>query len=146
MFLYFLRPFTRVIEKWKTGGKTGTSDDQRDSWFVGYAGNYLMVVWLGFDDNRKSPLTGRTGALQVWKNFMSRLDPIAYEVRKPSRIRYEWVDTKDGLLSGERCKGSILIPFVEGTEPEMIPQNRKKCRISEESYTAKVLNKIKAHL
>ena len=134
---------SRVIEKWKTGGKTGTSDDQRDSWFVGYAGNYLMVVWLGFDDNRKSPQTGRTGALQVWKNFMSRLDPIAYEVRKPSRIRYEWVDTKDGLLSGERCKGSILIPFVEGTEPEMIPQNRKKCRISEESYTAKVLNKIK---
>ena len=134
---------SRVIEKWKTGGKTGTSDDQRDSWFVGYAGNYLMLVWLGFDDNRKSPLTGRTGALQVWKNFMSRLDPIAYEVRKPSRIRYEWVDTKDGLLSGERCKGSILIPFVEGTEPEMIPQNRKKCRISEESYTAKVLNKIK---
>ena len=134
---------SRVIEKWKTGGKTGTSDDQRDSWFVGYAGNYLMVVWLGFDDNRKSPLTGRTGALQVWKNFMSRLDPIAYEVRKPSRIRYEWVDTKDGLLSGERCKGSILIPFVEGTEPEMIPQNRKKCRISDESYTAKVLNKIK---
>ena len=134
---------SRVIEKWKTGGKTGTSDDQRDSWFVGYAGNYLMVVWLGFDDNRKSPLTGRTGALQVWKNFMSRLDPIAYEVRKPSRIRYEWVDAKDGLLSGERCKGSILIPFVEGTEPEMIPQNRKKCRISEESYTTKVLNKIK---
>ena len=134
---------SRVIEKWKTGGKTGTSDDQRDSWFVGYAGNYLMVVWLGFDDNRKSPLTGRTGALQVWKNFMSRLDPIAYEVRKPSRIRYEWVDEKDGLLSGERCKGSILIPFVEGTEPEMIPQNRKKCRISEESYTTKVLNKIK---
>ena len=134
---------SRVIEKWKTGGKTGTSDDQRDSWFVGYAGNYLMVVWLGFDDNRKSPLTGRTGALQVWKNFMSRLDPIAYEVRKPSRIRYEWVVVKDGLLSGERCKGSILIPFVEGTEPEMIPQNRKKCRISEESYTTKVLNKIK---
>ncbi len=134
---------SRVIEKWKTGGKTGTSDDQRDSWFVGYAGNYLMVVWLGFDDNRKSPLTGRTGALQVWKNFMSRLDPIAYEVRKPSRIRYEWVDAKDGLLSGESCKGSILIPFVEGTEPEMIPQNRKKCRISEESYTSKVINKIK---
>ena len=134
---------SRVIEKWKTGGKTGTSDDQRDSWFVGYAGNYLMVVWLGFDDNRKSPLTGRTGALQVWKNFMSRLDPIAYEVRKPSRIRYEWVDAKDGLLSGERCKGSILIPFVEGTEPEIIPQNRKKCRISEESYSSKVINKIK---
>ena len=134
---------SRVIKKWKTGGKTGTSDGQRDSWFVGYAGNYLMVVWLGFDDNRKSPLTGRTGAFQVWKNFMSRLDPIAHEVRKPSKIRYEWVDVKDGLLSGERCKGSIFIPFVKGTEPEIIPQNRKKCRISEESYTSKVINKIK---
>jgi len=133
----------KVLEKWKVGGKTGTSDDQRDSWFVGYAGNYLMLVWLGFDDNRKSPLTGRSGALQVWKSFMSKLDPISYEVRKPSRIKYEWVDAKDGLLSGERCKGSILIPFVEGTEPELIPQDRKKCRISEESYTTKVLNKIK---
>ena len=133
----------RVIEKWKTGGKTGTSDDQRDSWFVGYAGNYLMLVWLGFDDNRKSPLTGRSGALQVWKDFMNKLDPIASEVRKPSRIRYEWVDVKDGLLSGENCKGSAFIPFVEGTEPKTIPQNRKKCRVNQVSYTSKVINKIK---
>ena len=133
----------KVLEKWKVGGKTGTSDDQRDSWFVGYAGNYLMLVWLGFDDNRKSPLTGRSGALQVWKSFMSKLDPISYEVRKPSRIKYEWVDAKDGLLSGPRCKGSIFIPFIEGTEPEIIPQNRKKCRINKESYTSKVINKIK---
>jgi len=133
----------KVLEKWKVGGKTGTSDEQRDSWFVGYAGNYLMLVWLGFDDNRKSPLTGRSGALQVWKSFMSKLDPISYEVRKPSRIKYEWVDAKDGLLSGQRCKGSIFIPFIEGTEPEIIPQNRKKCRINKESYTSKVINKIK---
>ncbi len=133
----------KILEKWKVGGKTGTSDEQRDSWFVGYAGNYLMLVWLGFDDNRKSPLTGRSGALQVWKSFMSKLDPISYEVRKPSRIKYEWVDAKDGLLSSQRCKGSIFIPFIEGTEPKIIPQNRKKCRINKESYTSKVINKIK---
>jgi len=133
----------KVIERWNTGGKTGTSDDQRDSWFVGYAGDYLMLVWLGFDDNRKSLLTGRSGALQVWKKFMSTLDPQASEVRKPSRIKYEWVDHGDGLLSGEKCKGSLLIPFISGTEPTFLPDNRKKCRINEESYASKVVKKIK---
>ena len=133
----------KVIERWNTGGKTGTSDDQRDSWFVGYAGDYLMLVWLGFDDNRKSLLTGRSGALQVWKKFMSTLDPQASEVRKPSRIKYEWVDHGDGLLSGEKCIGSLLIPFISGTEPTFLPENRKKCRINEESYASKVVKKIK---
>ena len=38
---------------------------------------------------------------------------------------------------------SIFIPFIEGTEPKIIPQNRKKCRINKESYTSKVINKIK---
>jgi hypothetical protein len=46
-------------------------------------------------------------------------------------------------LSGQKCKGSIFIPFIEGTEPEIIPQNRKKCRINKESYSSKVINKIK---
>ena len=133
----------KVIERWNTGGKTGTSDDQRDSWFVGYAGDYLMLVWLGFDDNRKSLLTGRSGALQVWKKFMSTLDPQASEVRKPSKIKYEWVDHGDGLLSGEKCKGYLLIPFISGTEPTFLPDNRKKCRINEESYASKVVKKIK---
>ena len=59
------------IESWQAGGKTGTSDDQRDSWFVGFAGELLVLVWLGFDDNRTTPLTGRSGALEVWKNFIN---------------------------------------------------------------------------
>ena len=42
----------KEIENWNAGGKTGTSDDQRDSWFVGFAGDLLLLVWLGFDDNR----------------------------------------------------------------------------------------------
>lgn len=134
---------SKVIDKWKTGGKTGTSDDQRDSWFVGYAGNYLMVVWLGFDDNRQSNLTGRSGALEVWKNFMNRLDPLAYEVRKPSRVEYEWIDMKDGKLSGKACNNSVLVPFIKGTVPKTIPRTRKKCRITQESYSTKVINKLK---
>lgn len=131
------------IEKWKAGGKTGTSDEQRDSWFAGYAGDYLVIIWLGFDDNRKSPLTGRSGALKVWKKLISQLDPQAPTIRKPSKIEYEWVDLNDGLLSGKDCKGSFFAPFIKGTQPKVIPEDRKKCRVSDNSYSSKIINKIR---
>ena len=131
------------IEKWRAGGKTGTSDEQRDSWFAGYAGDYLVIIWLGFDDNRKSPLTGRSGALKVWKKLISQLDPQASTIRKPSKIEYEWVDINDGLLSGKDCKGSFFAPFIKGTQPKIIPEDRKKCRVSDNSYSSKIINKIR---
>jgi len=54
-------------------GKTGTTDGYRDSWFAGFSGDVLTVVWLGRDDNKPTGLTGSTGAGQVWKNYMSQL-------------------------------------------------------------------------
>ena len=133
----------KKINLWDAGGKTGTSDDQRDSWFVGYAGKYLVLVWLGFDDNRATPLTGRSGALQVWKNFINDIDPIPVEKTKLSRIVYAWTDSSDGLLSGPRCKGSILTPFVKGTEPSVTPDGRRNCGTSIEKNSSEVLDKLK---
>ena len=132
-----------IINKWNVGGKTGTSDDQRDSWFVGYAGEYLALIWLGFDDNRKSPLTGRTGALQVWKKLMNDLDPLSLSLKQPSKVKFEWIDSADGLLSGRGCKASIQIPYIIGTEPDYLPLNRRKCRGQDISYKSKVVSKIK---
>ena len=100
-------------------------------------------MWLGFDDNRKSPLTGRSGALQVWKKLINQLDPVANDFRKPSRIEYEWVDINDGLLSGKDCAGSFLAPFIKGTKPKVIPVERKQCRVNENSNSSKVLSKIR---
>src|SRR5690606_379255 len=54
-------------------GKSGTTNDTRDSWFAGYSGNYLAVVWLGLDDNKVTGLTGSSGALPVWINVMKNL-------------------------------------------------------------------------
>tara|TARA_B100001123_G_scaffold142056_1_gene165011 strand:- start:6399 stop:8690 length:2292 start_codon:yes stop_codon:yes gene_type:complete len=133
----------KKINKWKAGGKTGTSDEQRDSWFVGYAGDYLLLVWLGFDDNRKSVLTGRSGALKVWKRFMDDLDPLSTPVREPFRIGYEWIDRNDGLLSGENCKNSLFVPFVDGTQPSSLPEKRRRCGTSSKSKRPKVFEKIK---
>ena len=57
----------------KLAGKSGTTNDTRDSWFAGYSGNYATVVWLGLDDNAITGLTGSSGALPVWSNVMKQL-------------------------------------------------------------------------
>ncbi len=54
-------------------GKTGTTDNYRDSWFAGFSGNYLSVVWIGRDDNQSTGLTGASGAAQVWSKVMQKL-------------------------------------------------------------------------
>ena len=133
----------KKIESWQAGGKTGTSDDQRDSWFVGFAGDILVLVWLGFDDNRPTPLTGRSGALEVWKNFIDDIQPTAVQGNNFSRIKYVWVDKKDGLLSGEKCKNSLLVPFINGTEPNTIPAVRNRCATKPEKNTSDVMQKLR---
>jgi len=54
-------------------GKTGTTDEYRDSWFAGYSGNYLTVVWVGRDDNQSTGLTGANGAAKLWARTMQQM-------------------------------------------------------------------------
>ena len=54
-------------------GKTGTTDEYRDSWFAGFSGNYLSVVWIGRDDNKPTGLTGASGAAKVWSKLMQKI-------------------------------------------------------------------------
>lgn len=98
-------------------GKTGTTDDQRDSWFSGFTGNNLAVVWVGRDDNGHMPVTGATGALQVWGQFMRQLENQPLAFTKPDHVEYAWVDTEHNELSGKNCEGARYLPFVDGSEP-----------------------------
>ena len=133
----------KTIDKWNVGGKTGTSDDQRDSWFVGYAGDYLVLTWLGFDDNRSTPLTGRTGALELWKSFIEDVNPNSTTKPVLPRIKYVWTDINDGNLSGPKCKNSIHTPFIIGTEPKNIQDVRRKCGAASEEEASSVVKKLK---
>ena len=54
-------------------GKTGTTDEYRDSWFAGFSGNYLTVVWIGRDDNKSTGLTGASGAARLWSKVMQKI-------------------------------------------------------------------------
>ncbi|MCV6610171.1 MAG: penicillin-binding protein 1B [Amphritea sp.] len=99
-------------------GKTGTTNDQRDSWFAGFTGDRLAVVWLGLDNNEPLPLTGSSGALRVWTEFMRLEKPQSFMAERPDSIQYHWVDDATGLLAGESCEGARQLPFIDGTEPK----------------------------
>jgi len=110
--------YNRLPQELTVAGKTGTTNDQRDSWFAGFAGDRLAVVWLGLDDNKPLPLTGSSGALRVWTEFMVQARPQPFMAERSDTISYHWVEDSSGLMSGDGCEGARQLPFIEGTEPK----------------------------
>ncbi len=98
-------------------GKTGTTDDFRDSWFTGFTGDRLGVVWVGRDDNQSTGLTGAGGAMAVWGDMMASLDPEPLTLPEPDNIKRVWIDPASGLLSGDNCAGAVELPFIDGSAP-----------------------------
>lgn len=110
--------YQRLPKSLALAGKTGTTNDQRDSWFAGFSGTDLAVVWIGRDDNGETPLTGGTGALQVWTDIFSRLPTESLDIYASPDIDYVWIDGATGLLSGENCQGARLLPFTRAQRPK----------------------------
>jgi penicillin-binding protein 1B len=97
-------------------GKTGTSSDTRDSWFAGFTGSYLSVVWVGYDDNRVTGLTGAAGALPVWADTMASLKPVSFEPIAPDSAEDRWIGFDDGLETTPACSpGAVLIGVPKNT-------------------------------
>lgn len=94
------------------GGKTGTTDDYRDSWFAGYSGNLVTVVWVGRDDNRPIGLTGAGGAMRIWAEIMGsqELRPAGFEA--PTEVRHLELDPETGLLARGSCAQRIQVPVL----------------------------------
>lgn len=108
-------------------GKTGTTNDQRDSWFAGFSGEHLAVVWLGRDDNLPTGLTGSSGALTVWADIMNNIPTRPLAAPVTDKVAYYWIDQSSGLLSEANCEGAINLAFIEGTAP----QEHSACRESQ---------------
>ena len=102
----------------KLAGKTGTTDELRDSWFAGFSGDRLAVVWVGYDDNRPAGLTGAAGALPVWGELMRKLDPEPLAPPLPEDVERVWIDPASGLRADRDCAGAIELPFLRGSAPE----------------------------
>jgi penicillin-binding protein 1B len=101
-------------------GKTGTTDDTRDAWFVGYTPTFLALVWVGYDDNGRTGLTGATGALPIWVDFMRRTGFPGgdLEFPVPEGVTRLMIDPESGGRAVEECPLRTLEVFLQGTEPE----------------------------
>jgi len=109
--------YTQLPRSLALAGKTGTSNDSRDSWFAGFSQDVLAVVWLGRDDNGPTPLTGATGALQVWTDFMRKADPLPLDMPVPDNIVQAWIDASSGQGSDPSCPNAVQMPYIRGSEP-----------------------------
>jgi penicillin-binding protein 1B len=106
-------------------GKTGTTDEGRDAWFLGMSPDLLALVWVGFDNNRPLRLGGSTLALPIWGDF-ARGAGIDADSRfpEPEGLVREDVDPTTGLRAGWRCPDSVSELFIEGSEPERCEHDR----------------------
>ncbi|MFZ7230039.1 penicillin-binding protein 1B [Avibacterium avium] len=87
-------------------GKTGTTNSARDTWFVGIDGENVATVWLGRDDNGETRLTGATGALQVYKNYLQRTQAKTLRPSTPAGIKWVGINS----YGGWDCSSARQIP------------------------------------
>lgn len=91
-------------------GKTGTSNDSRDSWFVGVDGREVTTIWLGRDDNKPTKLTGSSGALRVYADYLKQRGPEVLRLPWPNGIATaNFVNTNSGALEFN-CDGPVQLP------------------------------------
>lgn len=103
-------------------GKSGTSSDNRDSWFAGFSGSHLAVTWVGYDDNSPTGLTGSSGALPVWSRLMAGLDTTSWFAPMPDSLEEVWIEFATGLGAREDCgENPVVVAVPRGTELPMQP-------------------------
>jgi len=100
-----------------TAGKSGTSSNFRDSWFAGFSGSHLAVVWIGNDDNAPTGLTGSRGALPVWSTLMGQVATSSWQPKMPDTLEETWIEYESGLAADPDCADDVIpIAVPQGTE------------------------------
>lgn len=103
-------------------GKTGTTNDRRDSWFGGYSRDRATVVWVGYDDNDATRLSGSRAALPIWSRFTQSVRPAGGfgTFTQPSGISTATIDPETGELATDDCPEVITEVFLAGHEPQAV--------------------------
>jgi len=103
-------------------GKTGTTNDHKDAWFVGYIPQLVTGVWVGYDKLISMGVneTGGAAASPIWVNYMQKVikDFPPYDFPIPKGIKFVNIDSETGLLATELTENPKLLPFISGTEPK----------------------------
>ncbi|MGO1328234.1 MAG: penicillin-binding protein 1B [Idiomarina loihiensis] len=110
----------RALAGQVVGGKTGTTNDYRDSWFVAVDGEHVVTVWLGRDDNQPVGLTGSSGALKVVADFYDYLPPLSMALDVPEPLQMQNFHPTTGQRIPEDCNNGRKLPAEEIRLPEDI--------------------------
>lgn len=98
-------------------GKSGTTDDYRDAWFVGFTPKRACGVWVGFDKREVVGLSGTAAALPIWAEIVREVQGSDGRFSRPNTIVEEVIDPETGLLATSDCPGYREELFLAGTEP-----------------------------
>jgi penicillin-binding protein 1B len=111
-------------------GKTGTTDDENDAWFVGYTPDLATGVWVGCDRGRRLGLTGTEAAVPIWARFMeaAHRDRPLRDFESPADVVEVWIDGETGYRAGPACPRVMRAAFLRKTEP------RQTCPLFHEVY------------
>ena len=107
----------RLPKELTVAGKTGTTNELRDSWFAGFSGDKVIVTWVGRDDNQPTGLTGGTGALRVWGDIMASLDTQPLPDYPPDGVEMVSVDRYNGRRAPKGCGRALTMPFDDDALP-----------------------------
>lgn len=115
-------------------GKTGTTNDLKDAWFIGYTPGLVTGVWVGYDDAKEMGKgeTGSRAASPIWLGFMSETlkgKPVK-DFKAPEGIVFAKIDAKTGLLAGRHSKKTVFQSFKEGTEPKKYSPKPTSAKLS----------------
>ena len=99
-------------------GKTGTSQRDRDSWFAGFTGSDLAVVWVGYDHDQPTGLPGALGALPVWAHIMASIGTLPLNMPPPQGLTNVWIDFMTGLQTTPACDpaNAVEVAVPVGTQ------------------------------
>ena len=99
----------------KVAGKTGTTNNARDSWFAGFSASHVAIAWVGRDDNQATGLTGSSGALRVWAKVMNKIGTQSLQPLQPEGIKWALADPHTGTLLEKQCQTGTWLPFIDGS-------------------------------
>lgn len=102
----------------RVAGKTGTTNDMRDSWFAGFSGNRVGVVWVGRDDNQPGKLSGASGALPLWARIIRDSNPQEFAPAVPEEVEFFPFDAEDNEHDDGGCDAVTQVPFLRNSLPE----------------------------
>ncbi len=107
------KSLTWRLQNKKLAGKTGTSNDSRDSWFIGYDNKHLVTTWLGKDNNKPTTLTGSSGAIPLFVEFMKNQRVVDKIEDIPAGITLTLFEQKTGNAVTEQCANTVLYPAIQ---------------------------------